>query len=110
MEWLNTILTIILGLLLRIGIPLAVTAGIIYLLHRLDQRWQEEASSAPLAAPGGKPCWEVKECPEARHKACPAAAQPGVPCWQFFRSKSGVLREDCLNCEVFRQASAPLPV
>lgn len=107
MEWLNTILTIILGLLLRIGIPLAVTAGVIYLLHCLDRRWQEEALSVPVVAPTGKPCWEVKECPEARHKACPAAAQPGVPCWQVFRSKNGVLREACLGCNVFRQAPIP---
>jgi len=110
MEWLNTILTIILGLLLRIGIPLAVTAGVIYLLHRLDQRWKKEAMSVPVVTLTGKPCWEVKECAEARHKACPAAAQPGVPCWQVFRSKSGVLREDCLSCEVFRQASVPVLV
>ena len=108
MEWLNTFFTFALGLLLRIGIPLAVTAGVIYLLHHLDQRWQEEALSVPVVAPTGKPCWEVKECPETRHKACPAAAQPRVPCWQVFRSKSGVLREDCLSCEVFRQASVPL--
>ena len=110
MEWLNTILTIILGLLLRIGIPLAVTAGVIYLLHRLDQRWQKEALSVPVVAPGGKPCWEVKECPEARRNGCSAAAQPRLPCWQVFRSKSGVLREDCLSCAVFRQASVPVLV
>ena len=110
MEWLNIILTIILGLLLRIGIPLAVTAGVIYLLHRLDQRWQKAALSVPVVAPGSEPCWEVKECPEARQKACPAAAQPRVPCWQVFRSKSGVLREDCLSCEVFRQASVPVSI
>ena len=108
MEWLNTILTIILGLLLRIGIPLAVTAGVIYLLHRLDQRWQKEALSVPVVTLTGKPCWEVKECPDTIHKACSAAAQPRVPCWQVFRSKSGVLREDCLSCEVFRQASVPV--
>jgi hypothetical protein len=108
MNGLNTFLTFALGLILRIGIPLAVTAGVIYLLHRLDQRWQKEALSVPLAAPGGKPCWEVKECPDARHKACPAAAQPKVPCWQVFRSKTGLLREECLGCDVFRQASAPV--
>ena len=108
MEGWHTFLTIALGLILRIGIPLAVTAGVIYLLHRLDQRWQKEAMSVPVVAPGGQPCWEVKECAEARHKACPAAAQPRVPCWQVFRSKSGLLREDCLGCEVFRQASAPV--
>jgi len=110
MNGLNTFLTVALGLILRIGIPVALTAGIIYLLHRLDQRWQKEALSLPVVAPTGKPCWEVKGCPEARHKACLAAAQPGVPCWQVFRSKNGILREDCLSCEVFRQASVPMLV
>ncbi len=110
MNGLNTFLTVALGLILRIGIPVALTAGIIYLLRRLDQRWQKEALSLPVVAPTGKPCWEVKECPEAKHKACLAAAQPEVPCWQVFRSKNGILREDCLSCEVFRQASVPMPV
>ena len=110
MNGLNTFLAVALGLILRIGIPLAVTAGVIYLLHRLDQRWQREALSMPTVAPGGKSCWEVKKCPEARHKACLAAAQPEIPCWQVFRSKNGVLREECLSCDVFRQASAPMLV
>ncbi len=107
MEWLNTFFTFTLGLILRIGIPLAVTAGVIYLLHCLDRRWQKEASAEALASPAGKPCWEIKRCGEEKRKACPAAAQPKVPCWQVFRSNNGVLREACLGCNVFRQAPIP---
>ncbi len=107
MEWLNAFFTFTLGLILRIGIPLAVTAGVIYLLHSLDRRWQKEASVEMLVAPAGKRCWEVKGCSEEKRKACPAAAQTKVPCWQVFRSKNGVLREACLGCNVFRQAPVP---
>jgi hypothetical protein len=110
MSELNAFLTIVLGLILRIGIPVAVTAAVITLLRRLDKRWQEQARSVPVVAPGGKPCWEVKGCPEERRKACGAVAQARVPCWQFFRSKKGALREDCLGCDVFLQSPALAPI
>jgi hypothetical protein len=102
----QTVLVDVLGLLLRIGIPLAVTILIIYLLRRMDKRWQAVALPVPVAAPR-KPCWEVNGCSGQKRKNCPAAAQPNIPCWQVFRAKNGVLKEGCLVCEVFRQA--PLP-
>ncbi len=95
------------GLLLRVGIPLAATVVILLLLRRLDERWQKEAKVLPVA-PRGKPCWEVKGCKPEKKKKCPAFAQPKVPCWQVFRTKDGVLKEACLGCEVFRRA--PLSV
>lgn len=107
MDWINTVLAFILGLLLRIGIPAAITALVVYFLRRLDARWQAEVMSAPTAALAVRSCWEVKGCPEKQRKACPAAAQTKVPCWQFFRAKDGVLRESCLGCDVFRQAPMP---
>lgn len=97
----------ILGVLLRIGVPVAVSAVILYLLKRLDRRWQREARVTP-AIPRGKPCWEVKGCSKAQVKNCPAAAQPRVPCWQVFRGKDGVLKEACLDCSVFRQTPVPV--
>ena len=100
-------ITFLLGLLLRLGIPIAVTALLLVLLHRLDKRWQKEALALPVV-PAGKPCWEIKGCPEQQKKDCPAAQQTGKPCWQVFRDKDGVMKEACLGCDVFRQA--PLPV
>ena len=102
----NTVLTIILGLLLRIGIPAAVTALIFFLLRRLDKRWQKEAEAIPVIN-SQRPCWEIKGCTEEKRQNCPAFSQTGVPCWQVFRTKNGLLREDCLGCEVFRQAPVP---
>jgi hypothetical protein len=105
----NTTILFILGSLLRIGIPVAITAVILYLLNRLDKRWQKEAIITPVI-PTGKPCWEVKGCSAQKMKNCPAASQPYVPCWQVFRGKDGVLKDACLECEVFRQSPAPVKV
>jgi hypothetical protein len=111
MEGLTTILTVVLGLIVRIAVPLALTIGLIYLLRRLDRRWKKEALSVPVIAAGGKPCWEVKGCSESQRKDCPVATErPSVPCWQFFRSKTGLLREDCLGCTVFRQVPALIAI
>ena len=103
----DTVVTIVLGLLLRIGIPLAVTALIFYLLRRLDERWQKEALAIPVIS-SQRPCWEMKGCSEEKRKNCPASAKPNVPCWQVFRTNKGLLREDCLGCDVFRLAPTPV--
>ncbi len=106
-EWMmDTVLTIVLGLLLRIGIPVTVTALIFYLLRRLDERWQKEAKAIPVIN-SLRPCWEIKGCSEEKRKNCKASTQPDVPCWQLFRTPKGLLREDCLGCKVFRLAPVP---
>lgn len=104
----DAVLNFILGLLLRIGIPILVTVGIFTLLRRLDQRWQAEARAVPVLNTAQKPCWEAKQCSEEKKKACPAYAQAKTPCWQVFRAKDGVLKEACLGCDVFRQARVPV--
>jgi hypothetical protein len=103
----NVALAFVIGTLVRIGVPLALTAVVLSLLRRLDERWQQEAKTLPVAAPG-KPCWEIKGCSEEKKKKCPAAEQRQIPCWQVFRSKDGVLKETCLSCAVFRQAPVPV--
>jgi len=104
----ETVLTFVLGLLLRIGVPVAVTALIFFLLRRLDERWQKEALAIPVISSSQRPCWEIKSCPEEKRKNCPASAQPNVPCWQVFRTKNGRLREECLECDVFHLAPVPV--
>ncbi len=99
----DKLITIVFGLILRIGIPLAISALIFYFLRRLDQRWQKQAMALPVVAIG-KPCWELKGCSEEKRKDCPATQNKNVPCWQVFRTKNGLLREACLDCDVFRLA------
>lgn len=109
MENWNAVLTIITGLILRIGIPIAATALMIFFLRRLDNRWQIEAKQKlqlPMAVPA-QPCWEVKKCSPEQRQNCAATKQTTSPCWQFFRTEQGTLRETCLACDVFRLA--PLP-
>ncbi len=109
MEWLNPILAFILGVALRIGIPVAATALVIFLLRRLDQRWQAEAENRRngLLTVPAKPCWEVKGCTQEQREGCQAAAQDKAPCWQFYRDQRGWLRQECLGCDVFLRAPAP---
>jgi hypothetical protein len=100
----NPLLAFALGLSVRILLPVGLTLLVFYFLRRLDERWQKQALQLPVIAPGQKPCWEVRNCPQETRKHCAAAQQPKVPCWQVFRSRDGVLKENCLGCEVFRQA------
>jgi hypothetical protein len=105
----DVVLTFLLGILLRLGVPIAITALVLALLHRLDKRWQKEALALPIVS-AGKPCWEIKGCSEEKKKNCPAAAQSKAPCWQVFRTRDGVMKEACLGCEVFRQAPVPVRI
>jgi hypothetical protein len=103
----DNIITFILGFLLRLGIPVALSTLIFFLLRRLDERWQKDALAVTVIN-SQRPCWEIKGCPEEKQKNCPATAKPNTPCWQVFRTKNGLLREDCLGCEVFQLAPVPM--
>lgn len=102
----TAILAILLGLFLRLALPLLVTGLIVYGLHRLDIRWQREAEfERRLLIRDEEPCWKEQGLPLEEIKA--RAAESGKPCWQIHRLSNGYLREACLDCEVFMDA--PLP-
>lgn len=107
----NEILALLLGLLARIGIPLAGMAALVFFLRRLDKRWQQEAPAA-LAVyrlqPGQQPCWEQKNCSAQAMQNCPAS-QGNAACWQAHRTAAGKLQAACLDCDVFRSAPLPAP-
>ena len=46
----DVVLTFLLGVLLRLGIPIAITAVLLVLLHRLDKRWQKDLVAFNVAA------------------------------------------------------------
>lgn len=109
MEWINSTLAIVFGLALRLAIPIAITFLAVYILHKVDVRWQEEAASLPAPVTVEKPyCWEIHECPVEKMKECPAPSSV-EPCWQLHRLPNGYLREECLDCQVFHQAPIPIP-
>jgi hypothetical protein len=105
METFTSFLAILAGLLLRMAIPLAGTAILIYFLRKLDAQWQAEAVLPSQAGPKIE-CWNVKGCSPEQRKQC-VAAPSEVPCWQVFRQPNGYLQENCISCEVF--INAPIP-
>lgn len=110
MEWINSILVIVFGLLVRLAIPLFITALVIVILRAVDKRWQDEAKELPAAVNVDKPqCWDVKNCAPEQRRDCPSP-RSSEPCWQVHRQANGYLREECLTCVVFRQAPIPAPV
>lgn len=109
MEWLTTILAILVGILLRLAVPIAITAGGVLLLKWLDERWKRDAGEVRTLASLAKNigCWEMKRCPPERRARCTAYAHPDIPCWQVLRDKDGRLQERCLGCEIFRRSPIP---
>jgi hypothetical protein len=105
METLTSFLAILVGLLLRLAIPIAGTAILIYFLRKLDSHWQAEAQLLAKAAPKIE-CWKVNGCSPEQQKNCLAASSQ-QPCWQVFRQPNGYLQEKCISCEVFIHAPVP---
>ena len=97
------------GLLLRVGIPIAITVIFILLLRRLDARWQAEIDQSEQrvdSQEGSTPrtgCWAQRGCEQEDRAKCQAYGSD-IPCWQIFRDERGRLRDQCVNCEVFQKA------
>ena len=99
------IIAVLVGILLRLGIPIALTLLLAMFLKWLDKRWQAEAEMerievAVLAQSSGKqrPCWEIHNCPQNLRKNCKAYANPATPCWELFRV-NGHLKPACRTCK-----------
>lgn len=109
MDWLTPSLAIVLGVLLRITIPIAVTIILVIVFKRLDERWKKAADSDGPATVQAKNvgCWEINKCPAELRAQCEAYANPDIPCWQVFREDDGMLRERCLGCDIFKHAPVP---
>jgi hypothetical protein len=57
----NITLTVIVLILLRIAIPIALTVLFVYIAHRMDQRWQDQAARAQKEAIEEEAVQEAKE-------------------------------------------------
>lgn len=102
------LLAILVGLALRLGLPVGVLALLVWWLKRLDQGWQREAEARLLAERvPATPCWQVRACSEEKRAGCPAYQHPESACWQHWRSADGTLRNACLECQVFRGPTVP---
>jgi hypothetical protein len=98
-------LAILIGLGVRLAIPVLATVIVVVLLARLDKHWQSEAGDAPRGVP--KPeCWKIQHCSSAKRQDCPGY-NSNLPCWQVFRRSNGYLDQRCLGCPVL--VAAPVP-
>jgi hypothetical protein len=105
----------VIGVLIRFAIPVALTLTAIWFFRKLDARWQAEAQERvqlqmALAASKRTPCWEQKQCSAEKRASCPVYAKKNVTCWLATRDKNGNLKPACLDCNVFRNAPAPVNV
>ena len=102
----NAILALILGLTVRLGLPLLATLLVVIGLRQLDIRWQKEAElERDLLVRDEEPCWKEQGLSMDEIKG--RAAASSKPCWQIHRLSNGYLREACLACEIFINAPAP---
>jgi len=107
---------------LRLGVPITVTAVIVWGLRRLDARWQAEAeaqrtsravtaglvsssvTASPLAA--ARSCWEHHNCPPEKRQHCAGCALTDLPCWMARLRADGKLPARCYGCALFRTRPA----
>jgi len=98
-------MAVIVGLTVRLLIPILITILMVTTLVRLDRRWRADATRPPAQVE--KPeCWRNRRCSMDQRRAC-SAFNSVLPCWQVFRRSDGYLQQKCLTCAVF--ASAPIP-
>ena len=105
--------TLIFGFLLRLALPIIFTGVIVWILHRMDVRWQKEAmkqvANNELIPIQNIQCWDVHDCSPGRKATCPAFMNPNIPCWEAHR-RNGQLQEACLRCAFRKVKVTPIPV
>ena len=101
-----SLLAILIGLAVRLALPVAITLIAVYLLRKLDAHWQKQAEYELSHAADEEPeSWDLKDCPIEKRSAQPLATS-SLPCWQTHRLPNGYLNEECLSCAIFRDAPA----
>ncbi len=90
----NEFNAVFIGLLIRIGIPIVFTGGLVYMLRHLDVHWQQDQK------------FETNQKSLQEYQSC-SAAKSNHLCWQALRKNNGYLAQKCLTCEVFRAAPVP---
>jgi len=105
-------MSMVLGVLLRIGIPIGLTFLLASYLRRLDAKWREEARQVQ---PGeallremwlNNPCWAETDCVGEQRENCAAYHQKEVPCWEVYQ-KNGSLNRKCQECECHKELLLP---
>ena len=110
MEWLPTTLAMILGILLRIAVPIIVTILFVYLLKKLDERWKSESDIGTGQADqsGNIGCWDVNNCPAEKRVGMQGLPKPGHPLLAGVPGRKWQITRSCIGCDVFRHAPVPV--
>ena len=104
-------LTFLIGIILRLAIPVSATVMGVYLLRRLDARWLSEALKQATHVSGviiplqNLNCWDLHDCSPERRANCPASLNSNVPCWEV-HSVNGHLQEACQHCAFHKGKTA----
>ena len=106
MDALDALLALLLGVVIRVAIPVGITILMIYFLRKLDARWQAEGQLVAQASVEKPECWKTNDCSPEQMANCPGYLS-AQPCWQAFRTQDGHLKEKCLGCGVFKNAPIP---
>jgi len=99
--------TLLLGFIVRLAVPVSATAIGVWLLRRLDAQWQTETLQQAANVGGftiplqNLNCWDVHNCSPERKATCPAYLNPNIPCWEAHRV-NGQLQEACQHCAFHR--------
>lgn len=92
------------GLFLRFGVPLGLTIFLAWLLRNLDLHWLEEVTGERRdekidlrQEPQG--CWIIHNLPQ--EKSLSHDLQEA--CWKVRMGFEGVLPDQCLDCQYFKE-------
>lgn len=107
---------LILGILLRLAIPVGGTVLAVWILLRLDARWREEPVLKDNIKVDGVEipiylahCWEVRDCSPEQLRTCMAYKNPDLHCWDVVRA-NGRLQEACQKCQYRQKVLTSLAV
>jgi hypothetical protein len=102
------VLNVVVGVVLRVILPLGVTLVVAWILKRFDDQWRSESLADSLRMAGSIEtlhCWDFAGCrPEVR-SSCRAFNNQDQPCWEMMRSR-GQLQEACKACPFRKQKLA----
>ena len=91
--------SMLMGVLLRIGLPVGLTFLLARYLRRLDAKWRAEAREAQ---PGeailreiwlSNPCYDEIDCSEEQRENCIAYGQKDKACWEVYQENGDWKRE-----------------
>jgi len=111
----TNLFTLLVGILIRLAIPIGLTLLVVLFLRRLDARWQQEAIQQAanikgLTIPIAQiHCWDVHDCSPERRATCQAYLNTNTPCWEAHR-RNGQLQDACQGCAFRKMKLAAAPV